>query len=162
MHAYIINLARSSERRAKITAMMDKYGIDYEIVNAIDAQDHDFNAFSADTVVSAFYDKFRPGEAACALSHMSVYREILADGLDWGLVLEDDIVVPPELMRIANAVAACLAGAEVALLNFDSEEVVRVSRVGAVDLPSARQLVTPVDARQPASGAAYVIRSEER
>jgi len=160
MHAYVINLARSPERRAKITASLDRYGVDYEIVRAIDAQDADFSLRTADKVAPAFYDKFRPGEAACALSHVSVYRKIVSDGLDLGLILEDDLVVPPELTRIADAVGTCLEGAEVALLNFDSPEIVQFSRTGAIDLPAARQLAAPVHVRQPESGAAYIITRE--
>lgn len=156
MHAYVINLVRSPERRAKITANLDRYGVDYEIVTAIDARDLD----PAGKVAPIFYDKFRPGEAGCALSHMCVYRKILADGLEWALILEDDIIAPPELAAIADAVARCLEGAEVALLNFDSEEIVQVSRVGAIDLPATRQLVAPVHVRQPESGAAYIITRE--
>jgi glycosyl transferase, family 25 len=161
VHAYIINLVRSPERRAKITANLDRFGVDYEIFAAIDAQELDpTDANASGEIAPRFYDKFRPGEAACALSHISVYRKILADGLEWALVLEDDIIAPPELAAIADAVAGYLRGAEVALLNFDSEEVVQVSRIGAIDLPATRQLVAPVHVRQPASGAAYIITRE--
>jgi glycosyl transferase, family 25 len=161
MHAYVINLARSPDRRAEITTNLDRYAIDYEIVNAIDAQDFELtDPHAAGKVSATFYDKFRPGEAGCALSHMSVYRKILADGLHWALVLEDDIIAPPELSAIADAVAGYMEGAEVALLNFDSEGVVQVRKVGAIDLPATRQLVVPVHARQPESAAAYVITRE--
>lgn len=161
MHAYVINLARSPERRAKVTANLERCSVDYEIVTAIDAQDFDrTDPHAAGKVDPIFYDRFRPGEAGCALSHMSVYRKILAGGLESALVLEDDVIVPPELSAIADAVARCLEGAEVALLNFDSEEIVQVSRVGAIDLPATRQLVAPVHVRQPESGAAYIITRE--
>jgi glycosyl transferase family 25 len=156
MHAYVINLERSPERRAKVTANLDRCGVDYEIVTAVDGRDLD----AAGKVIPGYLDKFRLGEAGCALSHIIVYRKIIADGLDCALVLEDDIIVPPELTTIAAAVAKCLHGAEVALLNFDSEEIVQVSRVGTIDLPATRQLVSPVDVRQPSSTAAYVITRE--
>jgi glycosyl transferase family 25 len=156
MHAYVINLERSAERRAKVTANLDRYGVDYEIVTAVDGRDLD----PAGKVAPGFFDKFSPGEAGCALSHMAVYRKVLADGRECALVLEDDIIVPPELTAIANGIAKCLEGAEVALLNFDSAEVVQVSRIGAIDLPATRQLVRPVDVRQPSSTAAYVITRE--
>ena len=161
MYAYVINLARSRDRRAEVTANLDRCGIDYEIVTAIDAQDFAFtDPRVAGKVAATFYDRFRPGEAGCALSHMGVYQKILADGLEWALVLEDDIIAPPELVAIVDAVAGCMEGAEVALLNFDSEEPVQVSRIGAICLPAARQLVAPVHARQPESAAAYVITRE--
>jgi glycosyl transferase, family 25 len=161
MHAYVINLARSPDRRAEVTANLDRCGVDYEIVTAVDAQDLDFtDPCVAGKVAATFFEKFRPGEAACALSHMSVYRKILADGRGWAVVLEDDIIAPPELAAIADAVAGRMDGAEVALLNFDSKGVVEVRKMGALDLPATRQLVAPVHARQPESAAAYVITRE--
>ena len=46
-------------------------------------------------------DWFRPGHAACAMSHLSVYRKILASGEDLALVLEDDVTVPADLGSLA-------------------------------------------------------------
>ena len=98
---------------------------------------------------------------ACALSHLSVYRKIHADGLEQAVVLEDNVTIPADLCSVANGVAAHMTGAEVALLNFDSpEDTCKVSRQGAVKLPDFRQLVLPVDVGQPVSGAAYVITRE--
>ena len=156
MHAYVINLERSAERRVKVTANLDRCGIDYEIVTAVDGRDLD----PAGNVVPGYFDKYRPGEAGCALSHMAVYRKVLEAGEECALVLEDDIIVPPELTTIAGAAAKELEGAEVALLNFDSEEIVKVSKIDAVNLPAGRQLLSPVDVRQPSSTASYIITRE--
>ena len=41
MHAYVINLARSLDRRAHITAELKKTGLDYEIITAVDGRDLD-------------------------------------------------------------------------------------------------------------------------
>lgn len=161
MRAYVINLGRSADRRAHITAGLRGTGLDFEFITAIDAVDLDFSdPDTAARLAPSFFERFRPGEAACAMSHASAYRKILADGLDSALVLEDDVTVPPELAEIADAVAARLEGAEVALLNFDSSDVVHVTRDGAIELPGGRQLVFPVDLSKPVSGAAYIITRE--
>lgn len=163
MRAYVINLARSPERRAHMTAQLDKSGIDYEIVVAVDGHDLDLDdpqitaAFAPPYRYSCW---FRPMRAACALSHLNVYRKILADGPEQALVLEDDVIIPADLATLLDALAKHLAGPEVALLNFDSVDTCRVSRADSVDLPAARQLVLPVDVRQPMSGAAYIITRE--
>jgi glycosyl transferase family 25 len=158
VRAYVINLARSADRRAHVTAGLGRTGLDFEIVTAVDAAELDFgDPQTAARLAPSFFDRFRPGEAACALSHASVHRKILADGPASALVLEDDVTVPPGLAEIAEAVAARLDGAEVALLNFDSAEVVRVTRDGAIELPGGGQLVFPVDVAEPVSGAAYII-----
>ena len=41
MRAYVINLARSPERRASITAQLTKYDVDFEIVEAVDGRELD-------------------------------------------------------------------------------------------------------------------------
>lgn len=160
MHAYVINLARSPERRAHISAELEKAGIDYEVVEGVDGRDldlHDPRLIDPSVVNGSW---FRPGVAGCALSHLRVHQKILADGLDRALVLEDDVTVPADLGELADALAEHLVGAEVALLNYDSRDTCRMSVAGLVNLPSARMLVLPIDVSQPESGAAYVITRE--
>jgi glycosyl transferase, family 25 len=160
MRAYVINLPRSPERRAHIVAELAKCSIDFEFVEAVDHRDlSSSDARIAELVAPSFLsrDDFRMGVAAAALSHLSAYRKILADGPDRALVLEDDVDVPEDLARLADAVAAQLGGAEVALLNFESEQTCKLSRRGSVDLPGGRQLVLPLNGSVPVSGAAYLV-----
>jgi glycosyl transferase family 25 len=160
MHAYVINLARSPERRAHIIKELAKSGIDYEIVNGVDGRDLD--VLDPQIVAPSVLNKswFRPGVAGCALSHLRVYQRILADGLDWALVLEDDVTLPADLATLVDDLANHLIGAEVVLLNYDSKDPCGMSQEGSVRLPSSRLLVLPIDVGQPASAAAYVITRE--
>ena len=160
MHAYVINLARSPERRAHITAELDRVGVYYEIVEAVDGRDLDMDdpntiASIAPSMLNSSW--FLPSHVAVALSHLRVYRKILADGLDWALVLEDDVIVPNDLGSLVDALAEHLDGAEIALLNYDSKDPLKMSREGLVHLPSSRALVLPIDVYRVVSGAAYVI-----
>ncbi len=43
MRAYVVNLARSPERRAHIIAELEKSGIDYEFVDGVDGRDLDLH-----------------------------------------------------------------------------------------------------------------------
>lgn len=160
MHAYVINLARSPERRAHITAELEKAGVGYEIVTGVDGRELDLHDQAVIGPSLLTRSSFPAGMAGCALSHLRVYRKILAAGLERALVLEDDVTLPAGLRSLAAAVGAHLTGAEVALLNYDSRETCRMSREGAVALPGSRQLVLPIDVRQPGSSAAYVITRE--
>lgn len=163
MRAYVINLARSPDRRAHMVAELSKCGINYEFIEAVDGRDLDLNDPGITDVIAASFlsrDRFRSGVAACALSHINVYRQILADGLERALVLEDDINLPLDLANVADAVGDQLVGAEVALLNFDSPQPCKLTREGSVSLPFSRELVRPVDVSQPESSAAYVITRE--
>jgi glycosyl transferase family 25 len=159
VHAYIINLARSADRRAHITAQLKNIGIDYELVAAVDGQELDLHDTAK--IDPAFLKvEYSAGAAGCALSHLNVYAKIIADGLDKALVLEDDVIVPADLGRLADAVAEQLTGAEIALLNFDNPAPVRMSSEGAVRLPAERLLALPIDISQPRSSAAYVVTRE--
>jgi glycosyl transferase, family 25 len=168
MHAYVINLARSLDRRAHISAELKKTGLNYEIVTAVDGRDLDLHDPAVVDPSLPYIDPSLPivdlglaaGTAGAALSHLTVYRKIIADGLNEALVLEDDVMVPADLGSLADAVAGQLTGAEVALFSVDSPQPCKVSREGSVVLPSRRLLALPIDVRQPRSAAGYVITRE--
>ena len=165
MHAYVINLARSPDRRAHIIAELKKTGLDYEIVTGVDGRDLDVHDTAVVDQTFPYIDPSLPivdiglaaGTAGAALSHLSVYRKIIADGLNEALVLEDDVMVPGDLGGLADAVAGQLTGAEVALLSVDSPQPCKMSREGLVRLPSGRLLALPINVRQPRSAAGYIV-----
>src|SRR5690606_8844959 len=91
--AYVINLERAQERRARIAAALDGLGLDWEIFSAVDGRRLDDRAFAEayDAAgANAAYREMSRGEVACALSHLGVYRKMLDDGASHALVLEDD------------------------------------------------------------------------
>jgi glycosyl transferase family 25 len=162
MHVYVINLARSLDRRAHITAELKKTGLDYQIITAVDGRDLDMSDLTIVDPSLATKTVSMAGASGCALSHLSAYRNIIADGLDAALVLEDDVILPADLGSLADAVADQLGGAEVALLNYSTPyPPCRLSREGSVHLPSSRLLALPIDAEQwIVSSSAYIITRE--
>lgn len=162
MRAYVINLARSTDRKAYITAQLDKIGIDYEILTAIDGRYLDLDDQSL-VAPSFLTDADLPaGSAGAALSHLAVYRKIIEDGFDMALVLEDDVILPTDLDALADAVGKQLTAAEVALLSVGSmaHQVVNMSTQGVVPLPPSRFLALPIDVGNVLSGGAYIITRE--
>jgi glycosyl transferase, family 25 len=160
VYAYVINLARSTDRRAHITRELKKTGIKHEIITAIDGRQVDLADSSIIDPSLASTARFQSGAAGAALSHLSVYEKIIADGLDEALILEDDVTLPVDLESLADAVANQLTGAEVALLSYDSFHVCKMSREGSTRLPAARRLALPIDIGQPRSAGAYIITRE--
>lgn len=163
MRTFVINLTRSVDRRASITSQLSRYDIAYELVEAVDGRGLDM---SDPAVIGAIAPSFldaewwRPSHAACAMSHLNVYHRILAEGLKSALVLEDDVQLPADIALLAAEAAKQLSGAEIALLSFESPEPIKFLRNRGVALSSGRQLIPPVDAGQPVSGAGYVITQE--
>lgn len=160
VRAYVINLARSTDRREYITGELDKAKVDYEIVTGVEGRDLDVNDTATIDPVLFSLSSYPGGLAGAALSHLRVYRKILADGLGKAIVLEDDVIAPADLASLADAVGRHLTGAEVALLNYNNKETCHMSREGAIGLPGSRQLVLPINIRGLGSAAAYVITSE--
>jgi glycosyl transferase family 25 len=160
MHAYVINLARSLDRRAHITAELKKTGLDYEIITAVDGCD--LNLHDPTIVDSSLLARcsFPAGTVGCALSHLHAYQKIVADGLDEALILEDDVTLPADLGSLVDALAGHLIGAEVALLNYGSPETLKMSLEGSVELPSSRLIALPIDIRKMVNAGAYVITRE--
>jgi glycosyl transferase family 25 len=160
MHAYVINLERSPNRRAYITAELEKVGLDYEIITGVDGRELDLHDPTIVDPSLLANSPFPAGAAGSALSHIKVYRKIIADGLSEALVLEDDVTVDADLGNLADAVAAQLTGAEIALIYHISKDTCKISPEGSVDLPSSRRLALPIDIREVRSAAAYIITRE--
>ena len=160
MHAYVINLARSRDRRAYIIAHLEKIGIDYEMVPAVDGRELDLDDQSIFAPSFRTHIKNFVGLAGATLSHRSVYSKILEDGLDRALVLEDDVILPADIDALADAVGKELVGAEIALISVNSHTPLKVSKQDAAPLPSARFLALPINVRETLSGGAYVITRE--
>jgi glycosyl transferase family 25 len=162
MHAYVINLARSPDRRAHIVAELQRTGLTYEFIDAVDGRNLDLDDTTlVDPVLIARYS-FPAGTAGCSLSHLSAYKKILADGFEHALILEDDIALPTDLNELAEDLASHMTGAEVALLNYAScpPGPLRIGSMGSVELSSSRLFALPIDVRQLVNSGAYVITRE--
>jgi len=160
MQVFVINMASSLDRRSHIIAQLEKTGLNYEIVTAVDGRD--LNLQDPTLVAPALLanNDFPAGTAGCALSHLRVYQKIIADGLDKALVIEDDVTLPADLGVIVEAISPHLTGAEVALLNYGSTDPCKMSREDSVALPRSRTLALPIDITQLVNAAAYVITRE--
>ena len=159
MHVYVINLARSLDRRAHITNECQRAGLDFEIVPAVDGRTLDLcDSTLIDPSLESRWP-FPAGTAGCVLSHFHIYQKILEDGRDRALVLEDDVILPADLSDLAEDVADHLTGAEVALFDYSCfpPGPLKMSLDGSIELPSSRLLALPIDAGQLANSGAYVI-----
>jgi glycosyl transferase family 25 len=96
-HVYVITLKRSEERHARFGELLG--GLNYEIFWGVDGDQLDLDKLK----IEKLYDpelamkkypigrELVPGEIGCALSHIGVYKDLLAKGYRNALILEDDI-----------------------------------------------------------------------
>ena len=151
---YLINLARSADRRAHMAREFAKAKVSYEIIEAVDGRDLDL---SDPLFVNAqVNESLIPYSIGCALSHFKAYQKMLDDGADVALIMEDDTQLPADFNDLVKTAKQRMSGAEVILLCFQSYEA-QLTKTGVERLPAGRELVQFVDKGCPRSTAAYLI-----
>lgn len=104
MKVFVVNLERDVARRQSIVRQCSALGLDFEITKGVYGA-----AMSTDAKARDYEDRkakwrlarsMSPAEIGCALSHVNVYRRMEEEGIEAALILEDDVVLPPELPSI--------------------------------------------------------------
>ena len=99
---YVINLERNEPRRTFILEHLRSHGIVPTIYPAVDGRRLDLvtvgrdGTYSEALAVEKFSRPLSPAEIGCAMSHLGVYREIVASGAEMAVVLEDDAMLAPD------------------------------------------------------------------
>lgn len=103
LRTWVINLDRAPERLARIRAQLDRLGLPFTRLPAVDAR-----ALTPPQRAALDEPGYRrrhgmspvPGELGCYLSHVEVMREFLAGDADFALVLEDDVLLHDTLPAV--------------------------------------------------------------
>uniref|UniRef100_A0A914KNM9 Glycosyl transferase family 25 domain-containing protein n=1 Tax=Meloidogyne incognita TaxID=6306 RepID=A0A914KNM9_MELIC len=93
---YLINLARRPERLNKMSQILRLVGMKFERFEAVDGQNLTKRQLDSLNFLPGYLDpnQRRPmklGEIGCFLSHYKVWKDVLANGYDRAIVLEDDM-----------------------------------------------------------------------
>lgn len=120
MRAFVISLARATERRSHMASQMACLGIPFEFFDGVDGHLLD------DQEIGRVYDDARArttswgplnrGEIGCALSHIGVWRKLIEEDIPYALVLEDDAVLDPAVVDVLEALPPLLGAADVVAL----------------------------------------------
>lgn len=95
--AVFINLDRNADRRAFVERELSRANLKAERWPAVDGRQ------IPDWAAPYFPPShLTPGEVGCYASHLSIMRRIVAEGLDYCLVLEDDVAVDPDAALIVE------------------------------------------------------------
>ena len=104
---FVINLERSSDRRASIAAQLDKLDIDFEIFPASDGarlSQNELAQYDEKCVIDQIARPMSPSEVGCYLSHVRIWKKIVEENIPWAVVLEDDVDIHDDLAGILSAV----------------------------------------------------------
>ena len=100
LQTWVINLDRAPERLARVAAQLQRVGLPFEQLPAVDAR-----RLSPEQQAALDEATFRrrhgmtplPGELGCYLSHVEAMQRMLRSGAEFGLVLEDDVLITERL-----------------------------------------------------------------
>ena len=109
LQAWVINLDRAPERLQRITAQLERLGLPWTRLPAVDAR-----AFTLQQQAQLDAPTYRrrhgmepvPGELGCYLSHVEVMRRFLAGDAAFALVLEDDVLLHDSLPAVLRGLMA--------------------------------------------------------
>lgn len=109
VHAWVINLDRSPERLARIRAQLERLGLPWTRLPAVDART--LTAQQRAALDERAYERKHgktpaPGELGCYLSHVAAMQALLASPHRFGLVLEDDVILQDSLPAVLRGLAA--------------------------------------------------------
>ncbi len=102
---FVISLPQDAARRQPLLAQLRQLGIAHRVFDGI----HGASLSPADTAamydpekaLRAFNRELGKGEIGCALSHLGIYREMVAGGIAHALILEDDATILDPQFRCA-------------------------------------------------------------
>lgn len=109
LETWVINLDRAPERLARIAAQLDRLGLPWTRLPAVDARALT-PAQRAELDDAAYRRKHGkapvPGELGCYLSHVEVMRRFVAGTAEFALVLEDDVLLRDSLPAVLRGLMA--------------------------------------------------------
>ena len=103
---WVINMPRSTERRARISKHLDELGLAVEFVDAVDGgtfSPEDCRRLSDPEKSRELLGReLAPAEIACSLSHRMLYQRQIDEGHEAVIILEDDAVIDPVFFEIMD------------------------------------------------------------
>lgn len=105
LKTYLINLDRAQSRLAFMEPQLRELGIDYERFSAIDGTKlvPPYPNFDAESYAKLHGRNEHPREIACYLSHLGCLNRFLETDAEYALILEDDALLPSDLLDILQA-----------------------------------------------------------
>lgn len=133
---FVVSLAHSIERRAHIQKIFAAAGVDFEFLDAVYGRELDLPNDSRINyeVVSQYPDWLTPNMLGCNLSHIKAYQTIVDQGLDYGFIFEDDVVLEADIQPLMAQVAAKASGNSAILLYYQCWDAITLSQQKGVSM----------------------------
>jgi GR25 family glycosyltransferase involved in LPS biosynthesis len=103
MNIFVINLERSADRLASMSAQFDALKMSWERFPGKDGRElppEELSQYSEKEALQLIGEPMTRGQIGALLSHINVCKRIVEDKLPYALVLEDDVILPANLNDI--------------------------------------------------------------
>jgi len=119
---WVVNLPREEERRRFMEDQLQRFGVNYEIIAAVDGQnltEDDLRSYSRRLALQHLKRELSLGEIGCALSHIHLWERILEEDYPEVVILEDDTRLGKAFFEVLENRDKFPPGYE--LINFGTE-----------------------------------------
>lgn len=100
---FLINLARDHARLAYMDQQLSERDISYARIEAVYGRDVDTNVYvDREAMYRVEKRELTSGDIGTALSHRSVYEQVLREDMPYALILEDDVALPINFKEIVE------------------------------------------------------------
>ncbi len=123
---FVISLKTSSDRRESTIKQLEKEGVSFSFVDAVEGRtlsdaeimnDRSFGVFK-----SGLYSRFlRKEEIGCTLSHLNILKKIISENIKMACILEDDNNYSPGFMELLSIIENTAQSDDLIFLGHRSE-----------------------------------------
>lgn len=119
---FVISLHDEHKRRRSIAEQLEAQGVGYSFIDALDLRGKKSLSkqeyYLESTALDVMGRQLTAGEIGCAVSHRWAYRQVLQDGLNFALILEDDAIVTGDIKKLFNYLEKVELGWDVIFLGY--------------------------------------------
>lgn len=147
MKIYVINLEQRKDRYVRMKEQFERLGLEFILFPAVNGKALEDYTASFNTKRFRYESEHElvPGEAGCSLSHIGIWKKMLADGDDYVCVIEDDVSLADQFESFLSNLA-CYNGFDYIKLDEIDDSIVGYLK-GDSSQPS-KNLIRSVDVKE--------------
>lgn len=104
---FIISLPEAEKRRTYIKNVLDKLGLSFEFIDAVDGRNFDVMShplYNAPKRLRCFGKNLTGGDLGCILSHKKIYKRMVDNNISHALILEDDVLLRDDFLPVLDKI----------------------------------------------------------
>ena len=121
---FVVNLKQDIQKRQHMIQKLDVLPFRYTFIEAVFGkelpQKYIDTIYDESRAVREFGRSLSRGEIGCALSHIGIYKKMVAENIGIGVVLEDDADIHPDFISVLNTMHKLPEQWEILLLGYYS------------------------------------------